>query len=763
MLVINIQAQNSLFEEQVVNTDLVGICAIDYADFDQDGDMDIGWGSEWTPSANPTGIHWLENTGDDFTQWVSHSIDPSIIGVMSLQVVDLNNDDLPDLLASAWGSHNVVWYENLGGANVGWTKHTLLSGFTTAHDAYADYINNDNLIDIVAVAANPGVVRIMYNTGTPASPTFDSYDLCNDFTGVRTSISFDFDSDGDKDILAGSTDMGKFYWWRNDGGDEAWTRFLIDDNIDGYHNFSLVDFDFDGDKDFVAIGGNILALYRNEGGNPIAWVRETLDADLGISSRILAADFDLDADIDVFSVSKIPGKLDLFFNNGGIPVNWDKINLNNSFTGAWGCQAIDFNLDGDLDVFACAGADNKLVYLENQTFTDSMHVPKALFNPNKHKACVGSEVEFINLSVGNIDEYNWSFGEGANPATATGTGPHQVTYSTQGSKIITLSVSGTYGSSEYTDTITASNSLNFSLIPDAPIIECRGDSVQLAVYGADSYIWNPEPVYLNGNNSVVKIGDIDTSTYTISGTMGNCTSDTIVTVVVAKKENDDICGAIMLNIGFNSGFSNECTMPEAGEPVPPLTGCETQLSWCDDGGIQNSIWFTFEAPASGAVSITTFGIDNQIAVYDAETCDDLLLGNYSLLAANDNNGGIFAKIDNLQGLVPGKIYWLQLDGYEGAEGNNSITIAELSTTNHIKTDNQYRIFPNPTKGTFQLHSYESNKSVNLQIFNTIGKTVLKKQVTTKTNINIENLLPGIYNIQLTDLQGNSSMHKIVKY
>ncbi len=64
------------------------------------------------------------------------------------------------------------------------------------------------------------------------------------------------------------------------------------------------------------------------------------------------------------------------------------------------------------------------------------------FEGSTLEPCVGSTVEFRNISSGTTENstYSWSFGEDALPATATGAGPHSVQYSTPGSKTVTLTV-----------------------------------------------------------------------------------------------------------------------------------------------------------------------------------------------------------------------------------------------------------------------------------------------------------------------------------
>ena len=65
------------------------------------------------------------------------------------------------------------------------------------------------------------------------------------------------------------------------------------------------------------------------------------------------------------------------------------------------------------------------------------------FIADKTVAFIGEEVVFTDLSTGsNITSWSWNFGEGANPATATGQGPHTVTYSSLGYKTISLTLNG---------------------------------------------------------------------------------------------------------------------------------------------------------------------------------------------------------------------------------------------------------------------------------------------------------------------------------
>lgn len=64
----------------------------------------------------------------------------------------------------------------------------------------------------------------------------------------------------------------------------------------------------------------------------------------------------------------------------------------------------------------------------------------ANFSSDKTQACEGGTVTFTDNSNGSPDTWKWNFGSGATPETATGMGPHDVTYASQGSYSVRLIV-----------------------------------------------------------------------------------------------------------------------------------------------------------------------------------------------------------------------------------------------------------------------------------------------------------------------------------
>lgn len=73
--------------------------------------------------------------------------------------------------------------------------------------------------------------------------------------------------------------------------------------------------------------------------------------------------------------------------------------------------------------------------------------PEADFSAVPATACQNDPVTFTDnsTSVEGIGEWQWSFGIGATPATATGKGPHQVSYNSPGTKSVVLTVTSEAG------------------------------------------------------------------------------------------------------------------------------------------------------------------------------------------------------------------------------------------------------------------------------------------------------------------------------
>jgi len=149
---------------------------------------------------------------------------------------------------------------------------------------------------------------------------------------------------------------------------------------------------------------------------------------------------------------------------------------------------------------------------------------------------------------------------------------------------------------------------------------------------------------------------------------------------------DSICGALPLSFGVNGPFETSVATIQVGEPVPPAGDCAAQTGWCNfSNTITNTLWFTFVAPASGRVSVQSPDFDTQLAIWDAVSCDTILQGGATLIAANDDDpnfdahGGVMFSsfLSPVSCLTPGKTYYVQLDPFFSPGGSTRIVLTDI--------------------------------------------------------------------------------------
>jgi hypothetical protein len=148
------------------------------------------------------------------------------------------------------------------------------------------------------------------------------------------------------------------------------------------------------------------------------------------------------------------------------------------------------------------------------------------------------------------------------------------------------------------------------------------------------------------------------------------------------------CGALDIEVdGAGALVNNTGALTQLGEIHPPLASCGLPGFWCgSDNGAGATLWLKFVAPESGRVEVSTCNEDNnfdtELALYDVEDCANF--ETYEVISSNDDvQGGCqlgatgFASVLNVSCLTPGEEYWIQLDGWNGFNGETRVTVTDL--------------------------------------------------------------------------------------
>ena len=348
-----------------------------WADFDNDGYLDLFVGTWWNSPTN----HLYHNNGDGtFTPVAAAKIPKIPSNQHGASWGDYNNDGYVDLMVTAGNpevGRNVIYRNNGNGTFTAITNGPIYDE-TTGFDigfhgpSWVDY-DNDGFLDLF-VAGHTPQNHLWRNNGDGSFTKITNVAVVMDFGESEGRTWVDYDNDGYVDLFVCNLSPDKNILYRNNG-DATFTKTtssglssVVDDSL----ACAWGDYDNDGYVDVFLASGFIThgpnSLYKNNGDGTFTKILEgsvvsgLVNAN-GLSTSCAWGDYDNDGYLDLF-VTQGSGSEDvtrliknqLYHNNGngtftrimeGSPAN----EIGRSLAASW----VDYDNDGFLDLFVSNG------------------------------------------------------------------------------------------------------------------------------------------------------------------------------------------------------------------------------------------------------------------------------------------------------------------------------------------------------------------------------------------------------------------------
>ena len=214
----NLGGHGTNWFQHIVDGSVPGPTDLDAADMDRDGDLDILCAADDLISANDL-VLWWENTDGTGSNWVEHVIDGAFSGVTAVDAADFDSDGDMDVVGGTLAINNtapdIKWWQNLDGAGASWTAHVVGDGrFSRAYDVEAADMDRDGDKDILAVAREDNHVS-WWENGNALGTLWKEHLVDSYVDGARAVVSADIDGDEETDIAVAATEGNTIAWWKN--------------------------------------------------------------------------------------------------------------------------------------------------------------------------------------------------------------------------------------------------------------------------------------------------------------------------------------------------------------------------------------------------------------------------------------------------------------------------------------------------------------------------------------------------------------------
>ncbi len=227
---------------------------LECADMDGDGDTDIfavEHPGEWKDAGAEASLYWYESP-----DWQVHPIGQVPDAVKDVNFADFNRDGLMDLAILTFDENTLsIFQQDIGDR---WERVQYYPNYHNLHEGMAiGDLNGDTYPDIVStgyVFYNPGQTKSAWKEGNIDEKWNNQG---GDWSRNGTKVFMrDLDDDGSAEVFISHSERAGYplsFYRRDD--QHNWQEYVIKDSIAACHTLQVFDFDNDGDYD-VLVGSN---------------------------------------------------------------------------------------------------------------------------------------------------------------------------------------------------------------------------------------------------------------------------------------------------------------------------------------------------------------------------------------------------------------------------------------------------------------------------------------------------------------------------